>query len=429
MNTKSPLSDSLEEAFSHLERGGFLQAMRTRAFSSFQKIGLPEPKDEAFRYVRIRSLLEKSVAVPAKVKVDLEDVQKHIALECKGAALVLVNGVYEPSLSTLEALPKNVQVMSLEEGMKKFGVLMQGQLAKEQAQQKDPFALLSNAFCSSGIFLYLPPLAVVEALEILHLIVPEEGKNVVIAPHIELVQAKDSHSKIYCKTACLGKTGSYLSLPYFSSTLEEGATSVVYESKEEHSAEGWQFACVKGRVKKNGVFRHLQVSQGCKADRTHIDVSLLGEGANTELDGLSFQKENTKSHIYVTVRHESPMTTSRQLYKSALYDASKFSFEGKIYVAKDAQKTDAFQLNNNLLLGDGAEADSKPNLEIYADDVKASHGATCGKLSREQKFYLLSRGLSDNQATGILVEAYCQEVLERIPFLSCKKALQKQIRT
>jgi Fe-S cluster assembly protein SufD len=426
---KTLLDISLEQAFSlQQEKGGFLQAMRIRAFSSFQKLGLPKSRDEAFRYVRIRSLLSEEVVLPQPTSIGKEQIQEHVAPECKNSFLVLVNGIYEPALSCLEGVSQKIEVMPLEEGMRKYGALMQSQWAKEQMQQNDPFSVLSAAFCSSGVFLYLPPAAVLESLQIIHVLVPEEGKKMVMAaPRVEIVQARGSHTKIYCNTVVIGKEEAYLSLPYLSCTLEEEATCIVYESKEKHSSQGWQFASVKGRVKKNALFRHVQLSLGCKTERTHIDVSLLGEGANTELDGLALQQGNNQSHVYVVVRHEAAFATSRQLYKSALYDASKFSFEGKIFVAKDAQKTDAFQLNNNLLLGEGAEADSKPNLEIYADDVKASHGATCGRLSEEQKFYLLSRGLSQKEAIAILVEAYCQEVVTRIPFASCQSNVQERM--
>ena len=155
------------------------------------------------------------------------------------------------------------------------------------------------------------------------------------------------------------------------------------------------------------------MTEGAKTVREDYKIALNGENGEADLNGLWVLKEKNECHVNVMIEHVAPHCRSNQLFKGVLDDFARSSFEGKIWVRKEAQKTDAFQLNNNLLLSDHANADSKPNLEIFADDVKASHGSTMGQVDEEQLFYLKTRGFSKEVAEKFLVRAFCQEVLQK----------------
>jgi len=173
-------------------------------------------------------------------------------------------------------------------------------------------------------------------------------------------------------------------------------------------AEG-HFQAIRSTLKRDSYFKASLIG---KEVRRSIQVHLTEENSEAELLGLARLEGEEESHFHTTIEHMAPHTRSRQHFKSVLKDKSKFSFEGKIHVLPVAQKTESYQLNNNLILSDEASANAKPNLEIFADDVKASHGATMGQLDEEQIFYLRSRGLSLEMAKEWLVVGFCKEILD-----------------
>ena len=173
-------------------------------------------------------------------------------------------------------------------------------------------------------------------------------------------------------------------------------------------AEG-DFQAIRATLKRDSKSKAVLLG---KRLRTSIHVELVEENSEAELYGLAQLEGDGEAHIHARIEHMAPHTRSRQHFKSVVKDESRYSFEGKIYVHSEAQKTEAYQLNNNLILTDGASANAKPNLEIFADDVKASHGSTTGQLSKEALFYLRSRGLSVEEAQRWLIGGFCKEILD-----------------
>jgi Fe-S cluster assembly protein SufD len=176
----------------------------------------------------------------------------------------------------------------------------------------------------------------------------------------------------------------------------------------------YHMASIRAVQKRDSSFTWINVNRGALTHRTDYKVWLKGENSSVSLDGLAMLEGKKEAHAHIMLIHEGQYSRSRQLFKNVLQDLSRSSFEGQIIVEKDAMKTDAFQLNNNLLLSERAHADSKPMLKIFADDVKASHGATVGALDPEELFYLRSRGLPKEEAKKALTDAFCQEVLDMI---------------
>jgi Fe-S cluster assembly protein SufD len=184
------------------------------------------------------------------------------------------------------------------------------------------------------------------------------------------------------------------------------------------------FTSVRATLKRDSSFDSLSITDGAAVARSSFAVQLAEENSALSLKGLSLLTGQRNSHVHVFVDHAAPHCTSRQHFKMALSGQSQSSFEGKIAVRPIAQKTVAYQLNNNLLLGEGARANSKPNLEIFADDVKASHGSTMTQLSAEELFYLRSRGLAAIDAQALLAHGFCKELLQEVEIGSLHAPLE-----
>jgi Fe-S cluster assembly protein SufD len=210
--------------------------------------------------------------------------------------------------------------------------------------------------------------------------------------------------------------------------IDEGAHVHLTKDLSENHPEEWHFDAMRVFLKKESTFKSISITKGSASVRADYKVVLAGENAEVFLNGLSDLSAKKESHVQVWIDHQAPLCRSHQLFKTVLNDFSRSSFEGKIMVRQAAQKTEAFQLNKNLLLSDHAQTESKPNLEIFADDVKASHGATIGQLDPEQLFYMKTRGISSEAAKNLLVYGFCEEVIEMITVASLRKAMEKKFK-
>ena len=238
-------------------------------------------------------------------------------------------------------------------------------------------------------------------------------------PRVELFLGKHASLKLLSRHVAL-KGGNFTNL-FTNCHLEEGSkltyTQVASDIKEPNL---WIFDATRAHMKRDASFTTVMATGGSETIRFDYQVELAGENGACHLNGLWMLKNNLEAHTHVLMKHLAPHCYSLQLFKGALSDLSRSSFEGKILVKKEAQKTDSFQLNNNLLLSDTAQANSKPNLEIFADDVKASHGATVGQLDPEELFYLKSRGYAELEAKSLLTKAFLREVLAKIEYPSVR---------
>lgn len=278
--------------------------------------------------------------------------------------------------------------------MRSYGLFLQTRLAKGLKEETDPFAALNGAFHGRGAFLYLPPKCKA-ALHLTHLFVSEDF----VSPRIHVYLGR--HAELTLTQTSQGKSNFCNSALDF--VLDEGARLAFHDRQE------GQFQSIRATQKRDSKLKMVLLG---KQLRTSLKVQLAEENSEAEVFGLACNSGSEESHVHASIEHVAPHTHSRQHFKAVLRDKSRFSFEGKILVRPAAQKTEAYQLNNNLILSDEAVANAKPNLEIFADDVKASHGATVGQLDEEQLFYLRSRGLSLEQAKEWLIEGFCKEILD-----------------
>jgi Fe-S cluster assembly protein SufD len=325
---------------------------------------------------------------------------------------VFVNGHYQPDLSLLKNVPSKVVVSLLTDATRTYGAFLNNQWAKGMKEETDPFAAFNGALHQNGAFLYIPPRTVLEVpIQILHLVDSADGTLVMPRIHVSLGIQADA--KFVFKTTLLNTTH-YGINQVAEFALDEGARADITQVVENEANTGWHLDALRGQLKRDSRLHCVALTKGSLTTRFDYRVGLGGENGEALLQGLWTLSEKREAHIHVLIDHQAPYCRSNQLFKGVLSDFSRSSFEGKIMVRQAAQKTEAFQLNNNLLLSERANADSKPNLEIFADDVKASHGATIGQLDSEQLFYLKTRGLHDQVAKTLLIDGFCKEVTDLV---------------
>lgn len=405
----------------NLEDASFLKKMRTRSWEKYNEIGLPTRTSEVFRYVPIRKFFSKEYH-PAKPIKNVEKVPLYP--ECKGATLVFTNGYFRPDLSQTDHLQGKILVAPLEEATKTYSTFLQNQWDNELSTELDPFAALNGALHPAGLFVYIPPkVAIKQPIEILHII--DTDPLTLLQPRIHLFVGRQSEVS-FIRTQRILRGEQIAINSSISIALDEAAEVHYDHSLLDEPATNWHFEAVRATLKRDSRLKTVEATDGAETVRHDYHVSLNGENAEVQLNGVWMLADNRQAHVNIHMNHVAPHCRSFQLFKSAINDAARSSFEGKIYVFPEAQKTEAYQLNNNLLLSDRAIADSKPNLEIFADDVKASHGSTVGQLDDEELFYLRSRGLSDEEARNILIYGFCKEVIDIIQSPSLKAEVTRR---
>jgi Fe-S cluster assembly protein SufD len=348
------------------------------AWERFAKVGFPTRKSEPYRHVPL-TRLDREWEAPAETSAEPVD------------GILFSGGRFVPELSRVS---ERVVLLPLSEAANRYGPILRGRLV---ARERDPLALLNGALYQEGAFLYIPPGEKCQ-LQIVHRLSGGFAR-----PRLHLFVGAGASAEI--EVTMVGE-GDFWSNGVHDCTLEAGA-----QLRWRQVMGG---GCITDHLrvscKRDSRFEGQLYTEGGELIRSDMLLRLEGEGAEGELKGGWRLAEKRQTHVAVRVEHLAPHCRSRQHFKGVVADNGVSSFEGTIYVAPEAQKTDAFQLNNNLLLGPRAVAHAKPKIEVFADDVKASHGATVGKLDEESLFYLRSRGVSDELACQLLVEGFLAEV-------------------
>lgn len=415
---------ALERLYHESGQSDPLYKNRAKGWDRLLELGLPSRKTEVYRYIKLRSLFSETYvrAVPRSITADT--VAAHVYPECRGSVLVFVNGHFMPTLSQTDALPSKVVISTLSEASRTYSALLNNHWAKAMKEEMDPFAALNAALQADGAFLYISPKTLIEQpIQILHLI-DAHDQPMFMLPRLHVFAGAQSQIDLTISHVALSGSHYFIN-GAMEITLDEAAHVRVTQSLLHPSSNAWHFDALRASLKRNAHFKATHVTMGGQTVRNDYRVALLGENSEASLNGLWILEGKREAHTNVLIDHQAPHCRSMQLFKGILNDVSRSSFEGKIFVRQAAQKTEAFQLNKNLLLGERCHADSKPNLEIFADDVKASHGATVGQLDKEQLFYLTARGIAPRTAKEMLVHGFTQDVLEQVPLAS----MQNEINT
>jgi len=409
------------DLFGRLFKSSELSAWQTVSWKKLQEMGLPKKEEEAFQYVSLRKLYESLLAEKAPSEKAIEyDLASLILPESQNSYIIFNNGSFCPELSKL---PSSLIVLPLEEAFKSsYSTFLKHRMNLLMEQEKDPWALLNSTLCKRGLFIYVPPKTKLEGpIQILHL--QTDSLSIHTGPRMHLFLA--AHAQVEMVSSFHAAPGSKtLFNDYLDVSLEEKAC-FSHVLSNENQGSSWGFSAFRASLKKESKLSSCAITFGSPGFRRDYFVSLLGERAEADLKGLTAIGDHAEGHIHIHMEHAAPSCRSHQFFKNVLAAHSRSSFTGKIYVKRIAQKTEAYQLNQNLLLSDFATANTKPNLEIFADDVKASHGATVSQLDDEQIFYLRTRGIPFSEAKSLLTVGFFREVLDGIKVDSLRHKLSE----
>lgn len=417
----------MEGYLSQIKKGDALNKFRSKAWDQFLELGLPTNKSEVYRYIKLRQLFSQQYHLPGASQLKAEEIAKAIYPECRKSFLVFVNGHYFPHLSNRQSISQKVSISSLLDATSTFGTFLNNFWMQSLKNETDPFAVLNSALHQDGIFIYIPPKTIIESpIQILHIITDEE-KPLLVMPRLNIFAGAQSQVEIVTNQISLTKT-SYFVNQVTELSLDEEAHVHYTQLLCEENEKSWHLDAFRTVLKRNASLKTVFVTEGSSTVRQDYRISMVGENAEALLNGVCMLAGKRESHVNIYMEHQAPHCRSNQLFKTVLNDFSRSSFEGKIMVRQAAQKTEAFQLNSNLLLSEHAHADSKPNLEIFADDVKASHGATVGQLNEDHLFYMRTRGFPEHEAKNLLIYGFCEQVIEMIRLPSLLKSISAKLK-
>lgn len=401
--------------------------LRQRGFARFAAAGLPGPKSEEWRYTTLNALRNTDFALaPRSVNgIRAAGLPATVAAGQAAHRLVFVNGWYRPDLSRIGTLPAGVEITTLAQAAGERPDLLRDRLGSLADAGGLPMVALNTAFMNDGVVLRIAKGVVLENPLVVLCIGDASGAPVAYHPRHLFVAEAGSQATIVEHHIGLGQ-GAYFANSATEILVEEGAVLRHCKIQDETTA-AFHLATTMARVARGGNFDSFVFAQGGRLARNEIRVELAGEGAGCRLNGGYLGKGKQHVDNTTVIDHRSPGTSSRETYKGVLDGAARAVFQGRIVVWPGAQKSDGQQLNNTLLLSTGAEIDTKPALDIRADDVKCSHGATVGELDDEQLFYLRSRGIPEERARRILVEAFLGDVIDGIALAGLREPLEEMV--
>lgn len=418
----------------HPQDSFWIKNLRAGAISRFAELGFPTLRDEEWKYTSVEPIVKNSFRFtfePSRNGTRVQKIMPFLFGRGDWNRLVFVNGLYSQELSFLSKEAKDAKILSLREALRSETSKTEACLGRQADFEKNPFTALNTAFIHDGAFIFLPKaLLLREPIHLVFLSIAGEEK-VISQPRILIVMGEGSEASVI---------ESYISLnpdPYFTNAVTEialhrGARLEHYQIQQE-SENAFHIATTEVASERDASFSSHVFSFGAQLSRHNLNVTLKAEGSECTLDGLYVVTARRHSDHHTVIDHTKPRGRSHQLYKGILNDQGRAVFNGKIYVRQDAQKTDAHQTNKNLLLNEGATVDTKPQLEIFADDVKCTHGAAVGQLEEEMLFYVKSRGISEENARGLLTYGFASEVIQGVKLervrLELDRLLWKMLRT
>ncbi|MFP5515263.1 MAG: Fe-S cluster assembly protein SufD [Alphaproteobacteria bacterium] len=401
----------------------WLNDLRAAGRERFAAVGLPTIRNESWRYTNLRDLAKVSFqpAAPAAAVIDLLPTVRPEGQD--GPRLVFVDGCFRADLSSVEDLPPGVELLSIAAALNSHGDLLADHIGRLAAADDRPLVALNSAYLADGAVLHVPAGVQVERpVELVFVSVGTDSQATSCHPRTLLIAEAGSKAVVVEHHVGRG-AGTTLSNHVTEVFVGEGATLHHYKSQREGGG-AIHLSHIAATVATGGCYDNFILTTGAKLSRNEVVSRLDGTEARTHVSGGYMVRGTQHADTTTVIVHAQPNGTSREVYKGVIDDTARAVFQGKITVCPDAQKTDGYQLNRALLLSDGAEIDSKPELEIHADDVKCSHGCTAGELDDDALFYLRARGIDRDTAQGLLIGAFLSESLEEIAEESIRDAFQ-----
>ena len=393
-----------------------LAELQQVALNRFELLGFPHSKHEMYTYLNTKGLVETAFGLSDGSKKVSEDfVASHIYPDCESQCLVFVDGVLNRDLSRLEGLNSYLVPLSeaiSDQELKKY-------LSETAENENDVFAALNTAFCGEGLVFKVGDNTQISG-PVQVLFVSTGGSPVMHVPRLVWQLGNLSEVKVIEKF--VGVEGGYFINAVQDWLLAEGA-GVSFTQVQADASDSWHFSKTRVHLHRNSRFHSTNASFGTQLARHHYDVRLKEEGSELRLNGVSVLDDKEQVHNFIRIHHEAPQCVSHQHFKNIINGQARSSFDGTVIVNQGAQLTNSNQLINNLMLSNDCHADNKPNLMIFADDVKCTHGATIGQIDEEQWFYLQTRGLSARVAKELLTRSFAKSIIETIEFPEVVKEL------
>ncbi len=401
----------------------WLQALRAEALAQFSAQGFPSPREEEWRYTNVSGIEKKLFAPLADLTAGDVDVEWLKAHKLQDAwVLVLVNGHFSAELSVLEGLPEAVSVTSMADALATQSDKVEKYLGAAADQAEHSFIAFNSAWFTDGLFVHVPTKLVLDRpIQLLHIVTGSDAmattRNIIIV---------DDMAELKIVETFVG-VEAYLTAAVTEVFVGQSAELTLYKMQSE-SDKAYHFGGCYIKQACDARFTHHNFAFGGLLARSDIHVD-LDHASECELNGLYLGVKRQHIDNHTRIKHLKPYAISRELYKGVLDDRARGVFQGRVIVAEDAQKTDSQMNNRNLLLSDDAEADTKPQLEIYADDVKCAHGVTVGQLDEKSIFYLQSRCVDEETARNMLTFAFANEMVDKIKIRGLHDMILEQVLT
>ncbi len=403
----------------------WLAALRQAGADRFAEVGLPGSKDEEWRFTPVAPMGRLALgAAEAGASPALEALAPYL-FDAGWSRIVMVDGRVDPALSSLGQLPEGVRLMGLAEAIGAGLPVLASNLGRTADPTQTPFTALNAATFTDGLVLHVP--AGVHLEQPVHLVhvATDRAREAMLAPRLLMVVDGGARATL---------VESYLAMTdarYVTNSVAEvviGQDAWVEHIRVQRESEAaWHVGFTQVNQQRDSHYRSFTLAMGGHLARHNLHARLGGEQVETLLYGLYLTRGEQLADTHSAIFHDQPNCNSWEVYKGVLADQSRAVFNGKVLVEPIAQKTDAKQTNRNLLLSDRAKVDTKPQLEIFADDVRCTHGATVGKLNEQQRYYLQSRGIGGDRARQLLIWAFAAEVMSEIMQPEVRRELERVV--
>jgi len=401
------------EAFNRDAENGWLKSQRIAAFARFEHLGFPSRNVEYWKYTDTKALTKREFKLATHYDQQVAaDLMKAKGLKLDAYRLVFVDGLLSTELSELENLQEAVVIEPLSQALATELELTSGMMGRLAGIDTDVFTALNFAFVREGAVVRLGNNQKLnKPLLITYL---STANDMAVMSHPRIIIAAGANSELQLIEHFIGADDAQ----NFTNRVVEGViernASMHHTLLQQPSDKEWWIGRIQIEQKRDSRYTSHQMNLGGKLVRDDLVCDLNGSGAEADFSGLLFGRSRQHLDIHTLVNHNAPLTNSYETYKTILNDRSHGVFNSLVVVKKESQKINAVQSNANLLLSDQAEIDTKPELEIFADDVKCSHGATTGQLDKDALFFLMARGIGEEEARGLLTLAFANEVIDKL---------------
>jgi len=401
----------------------WLADLRLAGAMRWSAAGLPGSRDEEWRFTPVAAIGETEWRLPVEGPVPVRDAIAVADLDPSWPALVMVDGRFAPSLSRLDRLPTGVTALPLAEAIARDLPGVAEHLGHAADPMQTPFTALSAATFSDGLYLSVAPGATPAVPMVLLHVATDASHDALLAPRSLVLVGQEARATLLEQYIALTDR------PYFTNAVIElrlaAASWLEHVRVQRENEAAWHIGFTQVDQSRDSHYRSFALAMGGRLARHNLHVRHHEPAVESLLYGLYLTRGTQLADTHSAIFHDQPNCNSWEVYKGVLADQSRAVFNGKVLVAPEAQKTDAKQTNRNLLLSDRAKVDTKPQLEIFADDVRCTHGATVGRLNEQQRFYLRSRGIGGQQAEQLLIWAFAAEVIAEVEQPAIRAELER----